>query len=176
MHSLPHLCEPNLKMDIDSVIHQQNKSRLIKGYSIIAPGINYEDKISNNHRILSIVGGVSGKDWIGLDETDYKNLKTKVTEQILTKLELYFHHLRNHINTIDLATPHTFHRYTQNPFGAILGFKAECGKHRTLLQVDRFPVKNIFLANAWTNRLGGFMQTMKSGIVAGRKSIKYLNK
>ena len=162
--------------DIDSAIYQQNKSIMIEGFSIIAPGINYEDKTTNNRRILSIVGGVSGQDWIGLDTKSYKNLKKKVTDQILNKLEIKFPDLRSHIKTIDLATPHTSHRYTQNPAGAILGFKAECGKHRALLKVNRFPVKNIFLANAWTNRLGGFMQTVKSGIIAGQKSIKYLKK
>lgn len=162
--------------DIDSAIYNQNDSTMIEGYSIIAPGLNYEDKKSNNRKILSIVGGVSGQNWAELNAKNYKNLKARTIEQILNNLEKHFPDLRMHIKTIDLATPHTFHRYTRNPFGAILGFKAECGKHRTLLKVNRFPVKNIFLANAWTNRLGGFMQTIKSGLIAGQKSIKFLYK
>ena len=162
--------------DIDTSMNNQNNSTIMEGYSIIAPGINYEDKKSNNHRILSVVGGVSGQDWIKMNSTSYKNLKEKVIEQILYNLGGKFPDLRRHIKTIDLATPYTFHRYTRNPVGAILGFKAERGKHRTLIKVKRFPVKNIFLANAWTNRLGGFMQTIKSGLIAGQSTIKYLNK
>ncbi|MEJ2545735.1 MAG: hypothetical protein P8Y99_16855 [Calditrichaceae bacterium] len=42
--------------------------------------------------------------------------------------------------------------------------------------MSRFPIKNIFLAGAWTHRLGGFMQTVKSGIVAAQKSVNYLSK
>ena len=160
--------------NIDSAIHKQNNSTMIEGFSIIAPGINYDDKKSNNRSILSIVGGVSGQEWVGLNAKNYKSLKSKVTDQILDKLEQQFPDLKRHIKTIDLATPHTFQRYTQNPNGAILGFKAERGRHRMLLKLNRFPIKNIFLANAWTNRLGGFMQTIKSGIIAGQKSIDYL--
>ncbi|MBN1408269.1 MAG: NAD(P)/FAD-dependent oxidoreductase [Calditrichaceae bacterium] len=161
--------------NIDFAMSRQNNSTMLEGYSIIAPGINYEDKKSNNRRILSIVGGVSGQEWIGLDKAIYNNLKFKITEQILNKLEILFPNLRKHIKTVNLATPHTFQRYTQNPNGAILGFKAERSKHRMLLKLNHFPIKNIFLANAWTNRLGGFMQTLKSGLIAGQKSIKYLN-
>lgn len=160
--------------NIDKSIKKQNNARIIEGYSIIAPGINYPDCTSSINRTLSIVGGVSGQSWIGLSTNKYRNLKKEVTDKILELIENRFPNIRSNIKTIDLATPHTFNRYTQNPFGAILGFRAERGNHRILLKTGRFPIKNLYLANAWTNRLGGFMQTVKSGIIAAQKSLKYL--
>lgn len=162
--------------NIDSTIKKQNSSAMIEGYSVLAPGINYTDKTSNAHNILSIVGGVSAKSWIGLNKSNYRNLKQQAVEQILNKIEKLLPEIREHIKTIDLATPHTFNRYTQNPGGAILGFKAEPGKHRSLLKISRFPIRNIYLAGAWTNRLGGFMQSIKAGIVAAQNAINYMNK
>jgi prolycopene isomerase len=149
---------------------------MMEGFSIIAPGINFPDSNSNIRRTLSIVGGVSGEQWTDLKAIEYKNLKKQTVNQILEILEIHIPGIKKHIKTIDLATPHTFHRYTQNPNGAILGFKTECGNHRKLLKINRFPIRNIFLASAWTNRLGGFMQTIKSGILAAQKSIDYLNR
>ena len=162
--------------DIDSAMHRQNNSEMIEGYSVIAPGINYSEDKSNVRRILSIVGGVSAERWIGLDAVNYKNQKKQITRQIINILENHYPGIIGHIKTIDLTTPNTFRSYTKNPLGAILGFKAERGRHRTLLKISKFPIKNIFLANAWTNRLGGFMQTIQSGVVAAKNSVNYLDK
>ncbi|MEJ2055011.1 MAG: NAD(P)/FAD-dependent oxidoreductase [Calditrichaceae bacterium] len=160
--------------NIDAAIRRQNHSAMIEGYSVLAPGINFPNNNSKNENILSIVGGVSPKAWIGLDALHYREQKEWCADQIINLVKQKFPGIDNHIQTVDLSTPHTFRRYTNNPYGAILGFKAEKGNHRKLLKISNFPVKNVFLASAWTHRLGGFMQSVKAGISAAEKSINYI--
>lgn len=161
--------------NIDDIMSKQNNSQMIEGFSILAPGITDPRSETNNERILSIVGGVSGSKWLELDGNRYNMAKEECINQIISLLGEKYPKIKSHIKTVDLATPHTFKRYTNNPNGAILGFNTTPGGHRTLMQVSRFPIKNIFLANAWTSRLGGFMQCIKAGIVAGQKALDFIS-
>jgi len=162
--------------DIDASIIKQNQSEMPQGYSILAPGIIDTEKRPDIRHTLSIVGGVSADKWINMDPDQYKNQKKIVTKKIINLLEQRFPGIKDHIKAIDLATPHTFNRYTQNPSGAILGFKAKPGEHRKLLKISKFPLENVFLGSAWTHRLGGFMPSVKAGISAAEQAVRYLNK
>ena len=162
--------------NVDHSINRQNDSLDIEGFSILAPGITDPNTDTNNERILSIVGGVSANNWLELNPEDYIKMKEKTTASIIEKLDILFTGIKKHIKTVDLATPRTFNRYTQNINGAILGYKILPSMHRTLFKISRFPIKNIFLASAWTSNLGGFMQSVKSGIDAGKKVKTYLNR
>jgi len=161
--------------NIDDIMSKQNNAQMIEGFSILAPGITDPRGEANIERIISIVGGVSGSKWLELEMNDYQKAKDECISQIISLIEKEYPKIKSHIKTIDLATPHTFSRYTNNPNGAILGFNSFPGGHRTLMKISRFPIKNIFLANAWTSRLGGFMQCVKSGIVAGQKALDFIS-
>lgn len=161
--------------NIDAAMEQQNRSSMLNGFSLLAPGITDPRPEANNERVLSIVGGVSAEYWLDLSEQTYRQQKSNAVEQIMAMIEKEYPTIRKHIKTIDLATPHSFKRYTTNPNGAILGFDSALGMHRPMMKISQFPFKNIFLANAWTSKLGGFMQCMKAGLMAGRKTLKYLS-
>jgi phytoene dehydrogenase-like protein len=160
--------------DMDRAMEKQNSSTQLEGFSILAPGINDPRPQAQNERVLSVVGGVSADAWLNLNEDKYRQLKQQSSEHILAMIEREYPGIKKHIRTIDLATPHTFRRYTENPNGAILGFDTSVGMHRTIMKISRFPIKNVFLANAWTSKLGGFMQCMKAGMSAGERVLKYL--
>ena len=160
--------------DMDRAMEKQNSSTQLEGFSLLAPGITDPRPQAQNERVLSVVGGVSADAWLNLNEDKYRQLKQQSSEHILALIEREYPGIKKHIRTIDLATPHTFRRYTENPNGAILGFDTSLEMHRTIMKISRFPIRNVFLANAWTSKLGGFMQCMKAGKLAGERVLKYL--
>lgn len=162
--------------NIDRCIKSQRDSLNPEGFSITAPGISDPDTSLGNTRVLSVVGGVSGEKWLALDESMYKFAKEECCRMLLEKLYDMFPFLEAHVVVTDLATPRTFCRYTGNPSGALMGFNCTCGTHQSLLKISKFPVKNVFLAGAWTDKLGGFMQSMKAGQKAAEGAIRLMKK
>jgi len=65
------------------------------------------------------------EDWAGLDEESYKREKEAMVERCLADLERYIPGVRDKIDTIESATPKTFHRYTLHTRGTSFGTKFE---------------------------------------------------
>jgi phytoene dehydrogenase-like protein len=139
------------------------------GYSIIAPGINDPQPESRNESIVCIIGGVSPNQWMGLSSSEYKQKKDQWTEAMISSVEAVYPSFGKHCVVTDLATPHTFSRYTANPAGAILGFDCSLGMHRPMMKISRPPIRGLYIANAWTKNLGGFRQSMKAGRDAAKQ-------
>jgi phytoene dehydrogenase-like protein len=149
--------------DLDRCVKEQRDDLTLRGFSITAAGLTSPDASSKNMFSISIVGAVNGKRWLTLDKEQYAKAKTILIEQTLEKLYTMYPLLKGHVVCVDCATPKTFERYTGNPDGAIMGFNCTTGVHRDLIAVSKFPVKNVIIANAWTNKLGGFMQCISAG-------------
>jgi phytoene dehydrogenase-like protein len=160
--------------DVDGCIKYQRDSLNPAGFSVTAPGISDPDTIPGNTRVLSVVGGVSGEKWLALDENSYSLAKEACCQLLLEKLYGLFPLLKGHVVITDLATPKTFYRYTGNPLGALMGFNCSCGTHQNLLKIGKFPIKNVFLAGAWTDKLGGFMMSMKAGQKAAEGAVRLM--
>jgi len=168
-----HFCFPG--ENASDCIKTQQESLIPQGFSVTAPGITDPLTYQNNTRILSVAGAVSGELWMSLDDKIYREKKEVCKREMLSKLYDVFPALQGHVIVTDCATPRTFSRYTGNPCGALMGFSCTCGTHRRLLDVSRFPVKNIIPAGAWTDKLGGYMQSVRSGFDAALKVSKLLH-
>ena len=158
--------------DIDSCMKKQENRTTMDGFSITAhcnsdPGFCEDGKFS-----LSLVGGTDPKKWLALDKKQYTSEKKRVIEKTIEQANRLYPGLKECVQIADLATPKTMLRYTANPLGAIMGLKCTCGSHRQIMKAANLPIKNIIMGGAWTNRLGGFMQSMKSGILAAESLIK----
>ncbi len=153
--------------DIDGCFYKQSRgnSVRVKGFSVTAHGISDSQFIKEHHHTLSVVAGTSPY-WLDLGVQQYQQEKKRVTEEMITRVERYFPRLRQHIIVHDLCTPKTMKRYTSNPQGAIMGLSCTAGLHKRIISATKLPFKNVVMGSAWTNRLGGFMQSMKSGIIA----------
>jgi len=158
--------------DIDACISRQRESQLLQGFSILARGITDPQNTGKNESVVNITGGVSADRWLSLSEDKYKQAKKECTNHILSLLQNIFPKVDSHCDTIDLATPRTFNHFTGNPAGAIMGFDCSLGMHRSIRQVSRLPIKNLYLASAWTKKLGGFLPSMTAGVEAARKVIQ----
>ncbi|WP_306548655.1 NAD(P)/FAD-dependent oxidoreductase [Desulfobulbus sp.] len=64
-------------------------------------------------------------DWAGLDKTAYRAAKEAMIERCFNDLERYIPGVRAKVDTIESATPRTFHRYTLHTKGSSFGTKFE---------------------------------------------------
>ncbi len=167
---IPHITMIFPDHDIDQCMIEQRNQIEMSGFSITAH-CNSDPDITNNKYSLSLIGGTDPKKWLNLSDEEYRFEKERITKQTIDRADTYFSGLKKHIQIADLATPRTMHRYTANPSGSIMGFNCTCGSHRQIMKAANLPISNIIMGGAWTNRLGGFMQSMKSGILAA-ESIK----
>lgn len=64
-------------------------------------------------------------DWAGLDKAAYRAAKEAMIERCFDDLERYIPDVRAKVDTIESATPRTFHRYTLHTKGSSFGTKFE---------------------------------------------------
>ncbi len=154
--------------DIDGCFTRQSFAGKVEGFSVTAHGLSDPGFGGLHRNSISIVAGTS-PDWLALVGDAYRDKKEEVGQQMIEAAERYFPGLQSHIVVRNLATPKTMRRYSANPGGAIMGMSCTAGSHRSLIDAAKLPISNVVMGSAWTNRLGGFMQSMKSGILAAEK-------
>ncbi len=155
--------------DIDGCFDKQTSRIEPLGFSITAPGNSDPECIAQGGHTLSLIGGTAPEMWLAVDEAQYHREKERISRELLAMAAARYPGLREHIVISDLATPRTMARYTGNPLGAIMGLNCTAGTHRHILKAAKMPVTNVLMGSAWTNRLGGFMQSVKSGILAAER-------
>jgi prolycopene isomerase len=96
----------------------------------------------------------------------YKALKEKVAKIYIKRAEKYLPNLTKYIEVMEIGTPRTMERYTLCPKGSIFGW--EYNKDQSMLKrlPQKTPIKNLFLAGAWTFPGGGQSAVLISGNMA----------
>lgn len=155
--------------NIDHLLRPETNVIFPEAYSITAPGAEDFEAHSGSRNVLDIVGVVHPSAWMQFSDEEYKSRKHEYLDRIQTDMERHFPGFRSGVESAVLATPRTFERYTGNPNGAIMGFDTSLGSRKSILSVSRIPLRNVYFANAWTDKLGGIMQSLKSGIAAAGK-------
>lgn len=104
--------------------------------------------------------------WIDLRKNDiisYKKIKNDFAQQIIDIIEKRIGEIKENIEEIDIATPATFNRYTNNRNGSIQGWlpgKNMIAPSPVSLQLP--GLKNFYLAGHWTIPGGGLPVAIKS--------------
>ena len=116
--------------------------------------------------------------WKGLSEEAYRAKKAEVTDEIVAALDERHPGIRDHIEVIEVGTPRTMTRYTNNPDGAFNGFAY------TVERVGMFdgglpaktPLKGLYLASAWAGAVGGgHAGSIPSGFMLGQTIARTTN-
>ncbi|MCX6244991.1 MAG: NAD(P)/FAD-dependent oxidoreductase [Bacteroidetes bacterium] len=108
----------------------------------------------------------NGEYWINQRKSDpeeYLRQKTKFAEEIISVLEEKFGNIREAIEEIDIATPATYHRYTNNWKGSSQGWLP--GKNLVAIspvETELPGLQNFYLAGHWTQPGGGLPVAIKS--------------
>lgn len=129
---------------------------------------NYDPTLAPEGKcVLSIkYASTNGDYWIGLrrsDPEEYKRQKTAFAEEIIGILEEKFGNIRDVIEETDIATPATYHRYTNNWQGSTQGWMS--GKNLLApspVNVVVPGLSDFYLAGQWTQPGGGLPVAIKS--------------
>jgi phytoene dehydrogenase-like protein len=129
---------------------------------------NYDPTLAPEGKCVVTVKFYSknGDHWISLrssDPEEYKRQKTAFAEEIIGILEEKFGGIRDAIEEMDIATPATYHRYTNNWQGSTQGWLP--GKNLIAPSpVDAVipGLQDFYLAGQWTQPGGGLPVAIKS--------------
>ena len=135
---------------------------LFKGYSL--PG-------TSTMTVMTLADydswGKFEKDYFNGNKDAYNRKKQQLAEILIKRTEdLLIPDLKDSIEVMEIGTPLTNIRYTQNPGGAIYGYDRN-KKHLG----SRTPVNGLYLASAWSNG-GGYTPAMMAGRDAVRQLLK----
>jgi prolycopene isomerase len=115
---------------------------------------------------------------------EYKELKRKVGEELVTLSEKFIPDLKSKIEYFDVGTPLTIHRFSLNSEGSTGGWcyddKVSLSFKAPFLNMISTPVKNVYAAGHYAVWPGGVISAALSGrlvsnIVAGRAPLTPLN-
>jgi prolycopene isomerase len=106
----------------------------------------------------------------------YKALKDEVTPQLLEKMEraLGVENLERHVEVLELATPVTIERFTENRGGAYVGWRYSTDQARDHIP-QQSPIPNVFLCGHWVAPGGGVSNVMTGGLNAADLAKQYLD-
>jgi len=129
---------------------------------------NYDPTLAPEGKCVVAVkfSSKNGEYWIGLRKSDpeeYKRQKTAFAEEIIGNLEEKFGGIRDAIEEMDIATPATYHRYTNNWQGSTQGWLP--GKNLIAPSpVDAVipGLRDFYLTGQWTQPGGGLPIAIKS--------------
>ncbi len=100
---------------------------------------------------------------LSADRMAYLDEKNRLAESVVAALDTFSPGLSSRIRMVDVATPHTFRRYTGNFRGSFEGWLPTPRNYRTQLPC-RFPeVQRLFFAGHWLIPGGGLPPAAYSG-------------
>ncbi len=136
-------------------------------YDVLDPKFNDEGK-----GVITIIVGDLISNWPEYKTEEYKERKKEISDILIAKAEKVFPNIKEHIKVMELGTPHTMKRYTNNSEGAVYGW----AQNDTQGGFDRLAfktcLKNTYLAGAWTHPGGGFEGAITSGVICAEKVLR----
>lgn len=89
------------------------------------------------------------------DRTEYGRQKERVSNVVIYLLEQYVGNIKSHIEVVDVATPATFHRYTNNWKGSIQGWEWLPSLIPETIKKELPGLRNFYMIGQWVAPGGG---------------------
>ncbi|MHA1792613.1 MAG: phytoene desaturase family protein [Promethearchaeota archaeon] len=107
---------------------------------------------------------------------NYKKLKKEIEDFFMKKISsiLEIPDLEKHVEVVEIATPITLERYTQNRDGSTIGWKMLPQQMMLNQLSQKTPIKNMFLGSSWALYGGGVSAVIHGGYSAAKLVDKYL--
>ncbi|MEG0845903.1 MAG: FAD-dependent oxidoreductase [Niameybacter sp.] len=122
--------------------------------------------------VVAIIVGDTIDNWPAYKSEAYQARKLEVTKKLIEKAERIFPHLSQHIKVMELGTPCTMKRYTNNSQGAVYGWEQSVGQGGFKRVSFKTPLHNALLAGAWSNPGGGFEGAIVSGVMCAQRMLR----
>jgi phytoene dehydrogenase-like protein len=119
---------------------------------------NYDDTLAPAGKTVVQVYIQTDYDWwdaLQKDRARYEEVKARLAEEILDRLEFHLPGIAANVELTDVATPHTFCRYTRNYRGAFEGWLVTPETIRHTLEHTLPGLRNFYLIGQWTEPGGG---------------------
>ncbi len=143
-----------------------NTSYGITSYDILDPDLN------KDVGVFVVVVADHIKNWPSYKSDEYKAKKEEVKEELLELVYRYFPDVKDHIKVVELGTPHTMKRYTNNSQGAVYGFEQNIKQGGFNRLSNKADFTNVYLAGSWTNPGGGFEGAITGGILTAERLLR----
>jgi prolycopene isomerase len=136
-------------------------------YDNLYPG--YSPKGKNTLNLLTLSGYEPWRkyeaDYLVGNKTEYKAEKERMADVLIARAEkALLPGLRDAIEVREVGTPLTNLRYTANPRGAVYGWDQTLDNSGSTRLPHKTPVRNLYLAGAWTRPGHGYGGVLWSGL------------
>ena len=98
------------------------------------------------------------------DRTKYESEKKRISDEIISALDIRFPGLASAVEVVDIATPATYVRYTNNWLGSYEGWITDRKSMLTMMSKELPGLKNFYMIGQWVSPGGG----LPSGVITGR--------
>ncbi len=124
--------------------------------SVMSPSARDKSMAPDGKGTLTIYCPAYYSDFSTLSKDEYVKFKNDFAHILINRVEKALsENIRSHIEFMDVATPVTYHRYTGNREGVMMG--ARPGKVNFKARIAHFvtPLENVFLCGHWSALGGG---------------------
>ncbi len=148
-------------------------------YFIYLPSIDDPSICPEGTHSISVLCSTGDYDWPRPDDPryqseEYEKMKEKFADEVLDVIETKFPGIKDHIITLDVATPGTTERFTQRNFGNVGGPKQMLGQHIMNRLGARTEFKNLYCVGDSTTMGEGVISTTISAVGAANMILKDL--
>ena len=97
------------------------------------------------------------------NKQEYNQEKDRISKEVIEILNQRLGNIKNNIDVIDVATPATFKRYTNNWKGSTQGWEWTPGLIPEFIKKELPGLKNFYLIGQWVEPGGGVPTVAMSG-------------
>ena len=110
--------------------------------------------------------------WKSLSFEEYREIKTKLTEEVKVRIENAFLQFAGNMEFLDAWTPLTYERYCNAYHGSYMSFVTTPKGKQIKMKGKLKGIKNLYVAGQWTNSPGGLPVAVASGKFAIQRILK----
>lgn len=147
----------------------KNLSFVLTAYDQLDPDLNKHGAYLN----MAILD--YEENWPERNTKEYKDKKDKITKLFLDKLIELYPKLKEHIQIVELGTPRTMQRYTNNASGSIYGWAQNLKQDNLVRPSFKTPFENAIMIGAWSYPGGGYEACMFSGFLGSNRILSKKN-
>nr|MDO8080977.1 NAD(P)/FAD-dependent oxidoreductase [Candidatus Freyarchaeota archaeon] len=97
------------------------------------------------------------------DKQKYDAEKQRLAAEVLERLEKHYPGIKSKVEVTDIATPHTYWRYTRNREGSIMGWPPSAETMFAQIEKTLPGLTNFYMAGQWSMSTGGVLSSISSG-------------
>lgn len=102
------------------------------------------------------------------DKVAYKKEKLRIANLLLDRIEERFPGLKDHIEVMEIGTPYTMEKFSNNPGGAVYGGAQNFAQTNIFRFPNAIPKKNLYFAGAWVKPGGGVSGAITASIITSK--------